>query len=556
MKLRRRKRKGTSPARLYRGELAPVPVETAEEAHERQTRIDTDKARADALKARRDKARQRREDINEFCSFVGRDAITNKSFIQEQLHEDFQLIADTWPRAIIMAHPESGKTSQIGMLRVLWLLGNNPGLRIAVVSKTKPNATKTTRAIKEYIEKSEELAEVFPELIPGEKWAEDAFIVRRATYSRDPSIQAVGLDGTIIGSRVDVFIFDDILDLENTMTPAERKKALKRIKSKFLDRLTGGGRALFLTNAWHPEDPAHALEKEGKEGGPWKCFRFSVLDEDGAPSWPDVWSLERIDEVRAELGPIDFARAMLCKARDEGESPFDEDAIERAVQRANDLEVDLVYACRVADLPPMAAIYTGVDLAVSQGPGAHLTALVTILLWPEDLSRQILWVESGRWSSREIRNRILDHDKRYGSTFIVENVAAQKWIIDIVYNQADLEAEERRLPAIVPFRTGRNKAHPQFGVEGLAVEIDADKWVIPTTGPDAAVREVLELRGDMLYYTRGAHTGDRLMGAWFAREGCRRGCFAGRPEAEGHGKHEEAGGDIGSSSGGGVRVFG
>lgn len=532
------------------GELPHVPDETAEEAHERQVRIDTDKARADSVKARRRKARSRREDVNEFCAYVGRDAETNEKIRQEQIHEDFQLIADTFPRAIIMAHPESGKTTQIGILRVLHLLGNNPGLRIAIVSKTKPNAVKTTRAIKEYIEKSEELAEVFPDLIPGEKWAEDAFIVRRATYSRDPSIQAVGLDGTIIGSRVDVLVFDDILDLENTMTPAERKKALKRIKSKFLDRLTAGGRALFLTNAWHPEDPAHALEKEGKEGGPWRCFRFSVLNEDGTPSWPEKWTLDRIDEVRVELGPIDFARAMLCKARDEGESPFDEDAIERAVTMAHELEVDLVYACRVEDLLAGAAIYTGVDLAVSQGPGAHLTSLVTVLLWPEDLSRQLLWVESGRWSSRDIRNKILDHDRRYGSTFVVENVAAQRWIIDIVYNQADLPPEQRRLPTIVPFRTGRNKAHPQFGVEGLAVEIDADKWVFPMTGPDAAVREALELRGEMLYYTRGAHTGDRLMATWFAREGCRRGVFAGKREDEGAGPHEDAGGDIG------VRVFG
>lgn len=548
MKTRRKRR--PPPPFVDVGELPAIPVETAVETDERQTRLDIDKARVDAVKVRRDKARNRREDVNEFCAYVGRDAETNKPIVQEILHEDFQLIADTYPRAIIMSHPESGKTTQIGILRVLWLLGRNPGLRIAIVSKTKPNAVKTTRAIKEYIEKSEELAEVFPELLPGDKWAEDAFIVRRATYSRDPSIQAVGLDGTIIGSRIDVLIFDDVLDLENTMTPAERKKALKRIKAKFLDRLTAGGRALFLTNAWHPEDPAHALEKEGKEGGPWRCFKFSVLTEDGQPSWPNKWTLDRIDAVRAELGPIDFARSMLCKARDEGESPFDEDAIERAVQRARDLEVDLVYACRVCDLPPGAAIYTGVDLAVSKKAGAHLTALVTILLWPEDLSRQLLWVESGRWSSREIRNRILDTDKRYGSTFIVENVAAQAWIIDIVFNQADLEVGERRLPTIIPFRTGRNKAHPQFGVEGLAVEIDADKWVLPDTGTDAAVREALELRGEMLYYSRGAHTGDRLMAAWFAREGCRRGAFAGRPESEGHGPHAEAGGDVG------VRVYG
>jgi len=501
-------------------------------------------------KARGQRANLARNDVNEFCAFVGRDSETGGAIRQEVVHERFQGLAASVRRLILMAHPESGKSTQIGVLRALWLLGRNPNLRIAIVSKTADNAAKTTRAIRSYIEKSAELAEVFPELVPGEKWEESFFIVRRGVHSRDPSVQALGLNGTIIGSRVDVMIFDDTLDHENTATAAERKKTLKRIRAGFLDRLSKEGVAVFLTNAWHPEDAAHVFEKEG-----WFTERVPVMDEDGTPTWPEKWPRERIEEARQDMGPLEFARAHLCKARDEGESPFDEDAIKRAVALAAD--IDLVYSLIGFPLPPGAHVFHGVDLAVSQTGKSHLTAIVTVLLWP-DLSRQVLWVDAGRWSSREIRDRVLDTDARYGGTFIVENNAAQRWILDIILNQADLDWTQRRLPELVPFTTGRNKAHPAFGVEGLAVEIDADKWLIPNTGPAKSVAQVEELKGEMLYYVRGAHTGDRLMALWFAREGARKGIRADTPDEEEKRELDPFGGGrdpIPEEMGGGVRII-
>ena len=101
-------------------------------------------------KARQQRASLARGDVNEFCAFVGKDAETGERIVQEPVHERFQAMADENRRLILMAHPESGKSTQIGVLRVLYLLGRNPNLRIAIVSKTAENAAKSTRAIKSY----------------------------------------------------------------------------------------------------------------------------------------------------------------------------------------------------------------------------------------------------------------------------------------------------------------------------------------------------------------------------------------------------------------------
>lgn len=417
-------------------------------------------------------------------------------------------------------------TSQLSILRLLYMIGRNPNIHIALVSKTGSTSKKSATAIREYIERNEDLQEIFPELLPGNKWGDSAFTVKRSSYSKDPTVQSLGLGGTLIGSRVDVLVFDDILDDENTRSANERKKVYKRVKT-FMDRLSASGVVIMLTNAWHPDDTAHQLERDGVP-----IFRFPVVDEDGKAAWPLKWTQDRLEQSKIDLGPLEFARAFLCKARGEGESPFDEAAVDNAFGRAR--EMRLVRSLHTSSLPPGAWVYTGVDLAVSKGSGAHHTAFVTILLWPESngtLSRQVLWAVAGRWSSSEIRDQFLDHNRRYSPTFIVESNAAQRWILDIVENQSDLEVEERQSLELIPFTTGRNKAHALYGVEGLAVEIARGQWLFPVEGP---VREHVEqLKAEMLYYTRGGHTGDLLMAMWFAREGARRGAGAGKVERDG-----------------------
>ncbi len=75
---------------------------------------------------------------------------------------------------------------------------------------------------------------------------------------------------------------------------------------------------------------------------------------------------------------------------------------------------------------------------------------------------------------------------------------------------------------VKPFTTGRNKVHPEFGVESIAAEMAAGKWVIPNR--DGRMHsEVEALVNEMLYYDPKSHTGDRLMALWFAREAARQG---------------------------------
>ena len=74
---------------------------------------------------------------------------------------------------------------------------------------------------------------------------------------------------------------------------------------------------------------------------------------------------------------------------------------------------------------------------------------------------------------------------------------------------------------VFPFTTGRNKAHPEYGIEGLAAELAGGKWRIPNNG-GRIKGETATWVQELLYYDPKEHTGDRLMASWFAREGARR----------------------------------
>ncbi|KKK64061.1 hypothetical protein LCGC14_2988030, partial [marine sediment metagenome] len=112
-----------------------------------------------------------------------------------------------------------------------------------------------------------------------------------------------------------------------------------------------------------------------------------------------------------------------------------------------------------------------------------------------------------------VHNLVVEEDESYTvEDYIVHN--AQDFIVQF--------ARGAFAVPIQPFTTGRNKAHPEFGVESIAAEMAGEKWIIPNES-GAIDPEIQEWISEMLYYDPTAHTGDRLMASWFAREGARMG---------------------------------
>lgn len=447
-----------------------------------------------------------------FSQTVLRDEYTGGPITLAPMHIAWHDLITEHDRVVVWSHVEGGKTSQIACGRVLYELGKNPNLRVAIISNTASQAEKILRNVSRYIERSAELR-LITGLKPGSQWKSNAITIDRESNAKDPSVQACGAFGSILGSRIDLLIVDDILDFENTLTKAQRQKVISWFQSDVVGRLTGSARVVIIGNAFYPDDLLHNLAQTPG----YTAVRYPVIVDDpaspayGMPRWPERWPLERIEKAKQEMGPSEFARKMLCQARDDAQAKFKWEYIQSGLRRGNGKTL----CGGLGTIPAGFRTITGVDLAVSKADGADLTVLFTIAVRPanEGEIREVLDIQSGRWSGPDIINRIMDAHKRYHSTIIVENNAAQDFIVQFA------RAAGPGIP-IKAFTTGRNKAHPEFGVEGMATELNNGQWSIPNI--DGQVHpEVRAWIDEMLYYDPAAHTGDRLMASWFAREGIR-----------------------------------
>lgn len=446
------------------------------------------------------------EDPANFCSYALRNEETNRRVVNSLNHQQWHDFLTVNRRAVIWAHVEAAKTQQVSIGRVIWELGHNHNLRVVVVSNTYGQAERCCRAIGRYIERSEEVHRVFPDLRKqqGMPWTAHMLTVERETRSKDPSVQTCGVHGNILGARIDLLILDDILDHESTATPTMRADTIAWVKSTLEGRLTRDARVWAVGMIWHRDDLLHHLAANPI----YRSIRSPVLTPAGTPTWPEQWPLDRIEFTRKEMGPIEFPRQMLCEELVEGEQRFKKEWIDQCLKRGAGKE--LCYALH--EVPPGYRTYTGVDLGTRDDHTAAETVLFTIAVAPNE-DREILDIQAGRWHGPDIVERIIDCHRRYQSVVYVENVAAQEFILQFTRAKSAVPVK--------PFATTGNRiTHPSFGLEVLGVEMANKKWIIPNTNGQPHP-ELVKWISEMLYYDPRKHTGDRLMASWFAAMGAK-----------------------------------
>lgn len=451
-----------------------------------------------------------RQDCSTFCEYVGVDEETGDPITQAPVHEAMQDAADESRSVVILAGLEGGKSSQMTVLRTLWLLGRKPSLRVLILSSTETQAVKFLRAIKGYIETSERLHNVFPELKAGAKWSDNAITIRGAIIgAKDFSVQAVGTHSKqILGARIDHLVMDDIHDSDNSRTAKRRDELWAWVRATVLGRLTRSATVIGVGTPWHHEDVYHRLMALSS----FKTHKFPVVDEHGSYTWPERWTPERYALVSERLGPLETARQLHLRPRSNEDKRFSKEWVDRCLLRGDGRTMPH----HLDHLPTGYQTFTGVDLGIGMGASSAFTSMFTIALHPDD-AREVLDVTFGKWSGPEILLHLQDVSHRFLSTVLVESNAAQKFLLQFAQTSPGAKGQ---LP-VLPFHTGANKHDPEFGVESIGVELWRGQWIIPSRGGLPLTPGVGQWLREMEDYSPEEHTGDCLIGAWIAREGAR-----------------------------------
>ncbi len=431
-----------------------------------------------------------------------------------------------------VGHAKTFTMSALGM----YLLGSDPTTRGAIVSNTQGQAEKPLAMVRNYIESSQELKLVFPDLRKSHRvsdpWTQTAITIERPIAIRDPSLVAVGFHGAIDGSRLNFILADDLLSLENTKTKALRDEMYNWFDGSVLSRLDPKRARVVVTNtAWHKDDLTHRLEKVG-----WPTMTMDIYGDiditntdwdsdllrpassdsltcrlagfsDSDLLFPERFTHDDVMElVRTHL-PHRFNQLFRNRCSSSSESRCKPEWIEACKTKGKGLTM-------VSEYTGDYLTVTGVDLAVSESDSSHDTCFFTFAVLPTG-ERLILDIDVGKFDGPTIVEKMIDKHDRYRSFIRVENNAAQDFIRQFTLQR------DRSLP-IKPHRTGREKAHPELGVEGLFIEFSNHAWIIPCDFYGVCHPHIQRWIDACIFYSPNKHTDDVLMACYFGREEAKR----------------------------------
>ncbi|MBX9582133.1 MAG: hypothetical protein K2X87_17650 [Gemmataceae bacterium] len=256
-----------------------------------------------------------RDDPDSFLRYCFTDP-AGRRLRQAPVHTELQAFLSAHPRALVELPRDHGKTFQV-CGRVVWELGRDPGLRVKVVCATQAVADERGRFIRDAIADNPRVREVFPGLRRSTPWARRGFAVRRAADLIGPSVAVYGIASGATGTRADLLICDDVVDVSALHSKAERERVADDFDNHLVNLLEPEGRLWSLFTPWHADDLNARLKKRG---GGWALFRRAVGD-DLEPVWPAKWPREKLAERRAEVGAAAFARGYRLLPVSEEDTP-------------------------------------------------------------------------------------------------------------------------------------------------------------------------------------------------------------------------------------------
>lgn len=220
---------------------------------------------------------------------AGKDKLTS-------LHGDWMTyLLDANEERTLQAHRGSFKTTAVIEIGVIWYLMFHPDARIGILCKSYTAAAERVRNISNIM--------MMPEIYSllafawGEKWK---FTVRREgklelsvkkSKTKEVSVTALGVDSGVTGSHFTLVIGDDVVDLKDRVSEAEREKTKYVLQEYRANILDPGCYMQHIGTPWHKHDAWEILPNPKR----YSILHTGLVDKD------------REKEIRGKTTPILFA---------------------------------------------------------------------------------------------------------------------------------------------------------------------------------------------------------------------------------------------------------
>lgn len=258
-----------------------------------------------------------RRHLKDFVAFTKRDYVFNWH------HEKICEVVDDFAKGkikklLIFAPPQHGKSELTTRRLPAYLLGKDPGLRIAIISYAKDLAMGFNRDIQRIID-DHYYKEVFPGTVLNRSNVvtnvKSGYLRNNTMFETVPhkgSVRTVGVEGTLTGFPVDIAIFDDLYkSREDAMSSKRQNTILSFYESVLIPRLHNNSQILGTFTRWAENDIAGYLLTTDDD---WTVVSLPAIKDKednmdprrmGEALWPEKHSLERLASIKKK-SPVVF----------------------------------------------------------------------------------------------------------------------------------------------------------------------------------------------------------------------------------------------------------
>ena len=315
-------------------------------------------------------------------------------------------------RLIINMAPRHTKSEFASFLFPAWMMGRNPRMKIIQATHTTELAVNFGRKTKNLLD-SDEYKEVFDSV----KLAADSKASGRWDTSAGGMYYAVGVGSNLAGRGGDLIIIDDTHSEQTAMSASGFDDAWDWYTGGPRQRLQPGGAIVLVQTRWSEKDmTGQLLRAMAKDpmADQWEIVELPAIFEDGSACWPEFWSLDDLNAVRASI-PLNKWNAQYQQNPTGEESAI----IKREWWRK--WEGD--------EVPNLHYVIQSYDTAFSKRETADYSAITTWgVFYPEESGIPALILldsKKGRWDFPQLKQIAFDEYKFWDpDTVIVEAKAS------------------------------------------------------------------------------------------------------------------------------------
>lgn len=373
-------------------------------------------------------------------------------------------------KAAIMAPRGHSKTFSWTIAPILWRAYREKGAEILLTSASHTQSKDILEDIKRIIELNEALQHLKPstdnmkELGDSsdiQKW-QSVWKAEAITTTTDVSIKVKTFSDSIRSKHVDYVFCDDVLS--NNMRKEEEKDVFYSVLSPIIEN-SGGMMQIVGTPLEYNDLMMELMDKDSFYSERYKAYypeRDDVL-------WPDMWSVEGLEDKKQEIGPARFAREYQTEPMSIDEQFFSNEIIESS------MGADWKHNPNKDDRSKWEYVL-GVDIALSDSDDADYSVFTVLGVAPSGETHLVNMDREKGLSPTQIASKIDSLDNFYHfSKGLVEKNAIGEGVWRTIEEQCSV------MGRVEPFDTTR-KTRPEI-LSGLQAALNRGELVLHDFDP-------------------------------------------------------------------------